>query len=96
VLPVPAAPPPPEAGEVEPAPLARGGPQHSTFNISSSHGLKAWAIVPGLRSDLDGLAIDVALKKADTTIACEICITTDDVQELGNAKNAWPPDINMS
>jgi hypothetical protein len=35
---------------------------------------------------LGSRSVDVALTKGDTSIACEICMTTDDDHELGNVR----------
>lgn len=85
-----ASPPPPSAPpEVSaPKPSGRGGAQHRYVQ-----GLIAkWATTNGWRASveervLDGLGVvDVALRKGDRSVACEITVTTTPEHEVGNVQ----------
>jgi hypothetical protein len=92
--PAPGRPPRPKAvvaGAVpevaEPALMGRGGAQHRYIQQL----IKQYAEGLGYKASIEenvlgGRGIDVALSKGEVTIACEICITTDDAHELGNVR----------
>jgi hypothetical protein len=78
-------PPPPSLELVPPSP-GRGGQQHKYLQEL----LKRWAEGHEWRATieeniLDGLgSVDVALRKGDIAVACEIAVTTEPDHELGN------------
>jgi len=77
----------PAAPSTEPASMGRGGPEH----IYLQRLIKQYAEGLGYRAGIEeqvlgGRSIDVALVKGDTSIACEICMTTDDDHELENVR----------
>ncbi len=72
---------------IEPPPQGRGGPEHKYLQQL----IKQYAEGLGFKASIEenilgGKGVDVALTKCDTSIACEICITTDDAHELGNVQ----------
>jgi hypothetical protein len=74
--------PPPEE-----VPLGRGGPEHKYLQQL----IKQWAEGMGFRATIEEKVlgckgVDVGLRKGATSIACEICITTEDLHELGNVR----------
>jgi hypothetical protein len=71
----------------EPRSLGRGGDQHRYLQQLIKQYAEGLGYRAGIEENiLGGRGIDVALRKGDVTIACEICITTDDVHELGNLR----------
>jgi hypothetical protein len=65
----------------------RGGTQHQYFQRL----IKQWAEGMGYKATIEGpvlgvRAADVALEKEGLSIACELCITTGFVHELGNIR----------
>ena len=76
----------PVAPPKEPAKLGRGGSQHKYLqhlvkNIAEERGFRATIEEP----ILDGAgSVDVSLMRGDVRIACEISVTTNRDQELGN------------
>jgi Type IV secretion-system coupling protein DNA-binding domain/TraM recognition site of TraD and TraG len=71
----------------EPPPQGRGGPEH----VYLQQFIKQFAEGLGYRASieeniLNGRGVDVALTKGERSIACEICISTDDEHEIGNVK----------
>jgi hypothetical protein len=84
--PVPATPiATPPVRQREPKDLGRGGPQHKYLQQL----IKQWAEGMGYRASIEeeilgGRGVDVALRKGETAIACEITVTTDDEHETGN------------
>jgi hypothetical protein len=71
----------------EPVLPGRGGPEHKylqQFIKQCAEGMGYRASVE--ETVLGTCGIDVALRKGETSIACEICITTDDTHELGNVR----------
>jgi hypothetical protein len=81
----PVAPPPKILPTAEPSP-GRGGGQHKYLQEL----IKRWAEAREWRATieehiLDGLgSVDVALRKADRSVACEISVSTTPEHELGN------------
>jgi hypothetical protein len=84
---------PPPAPRAKPAPATeprsqgRGGPEH----VYLQRFIKQFAEGLGYRANIEDSVlgrrgVDVALEKGDRSIACEICLTTDDEHELGNVK----------
>lgn len=70
-----------------PATMGRGGTQHKYLQ----HLIKRFAEGLGYRAEIEGKvagdrAADVALRKGDISIACEICVTTDPRHEVGNVQ----------
>jgi hypothetical protein len=69
-----------------PPPLGRGGPQHKYLQNL----IKRWSEGMGWKATieqpiLDGAgSVDVALERADVSIACEVSITTEAEHEIGN------------
>jgi hypothetical protein len=69
----------------EPKDLGRGGAEHKYLQQL----VKQWAEGMGYRASIEdnvlgGRGVDVALRKGETTIACEITVTTDQEHEVGN------------
>jgi Type IV secretion-system coupling protein DNA-binding domain len=65
----------------------RGGPQHQHLQRM----IKQWAEGMGYKATIEGQvmgvrAADVAIEKGEVSIACELCITTGFVHELGNIR----------
>jgi hypothetical protein len=81
-------PPPSVEIPTEASSPGRGGKQHKYLQSLISR----WADANGWRSDveeriLDGLGnVDVALRKGEHSVACEIGVTTDPEHELGNVQ----------
>ena len=67
-------------------PLGRGGAEHKYLQ----HLIKRLAEERGFRAVIEdqvgGGQVDVALRRADVSIACEVSITTDPAHELENAR----------
>lgn len=91
---------PPPAATVpqpaEPAPQGRGGPQHRYLQRL----IKQFAEGLGYRASIEenvlqGRGVDVGLTKGDTTIACEICITTEHAHELENVRKCLAAGYNQ-
>jgi len=83
----PASSPPEQVREPALPSLGRGGPKHKYLQEL----IKRWAEGMGYRADVEGAvgagrAADVALTKGELSIACEICVTTDPIHELGNLR----------
>lgn len=83
----PANSPPEQVREPALPSLGRGGPKHKYLQEL----IKRWAEGMGYRADIEGAvgsgrAADVALTKGEVSIACEICVTTDPIHELGNLR----------
>jgi hypothetical protein len=67
--------------------MGRGGPEHRYIQQL----IKQYAEGLGYKAEIEanvlgGRGIDVALTKGEVTIACEICVTTDDAHEQGNVE----------
>jgi Type IV secretion-system coupling protein DNA-binding domain len=85
--PVPPAGPPPSVEIPTPASVpGRGGKQHKYLQSLISHWAEANGWRPGIEERiLDGLGnVDVALRKGEHALACEIGITTSPEHEVGN------------
>jgi hypothetical protein len=80
--------PPPEQPPLSlPRTLGKGGQEHKRLQQM----VKLWAQGMGYRAIIEehlsgGAQIDVALKKAERTIACEISITTPNANEIENVR----------
>lgn len=71
----------------EPKDLGRGGPEHKYLQQL----IKQFAEGMGYRASIEGSVlgtrgVDVALKKGQISIACEISVTTDELHELSNVR----------
>ncbi|HVT16690.1 MAG TPA: type IV secretion system DNA-binding domain-containing protein [Thermoanaerobaculia bacterium] len=89
-LPAPPSPPPTRErrpSPAAPAPLGRGGPEHQYLQEL----VKRWAEAKGYRATVEeplpsGGKVDVALRREDHTLACEISVTTTAEHEIGNVE----------
>lgn len=78
---------PPKPMVSEPRPLGRGGSEHVYLQQLIKQYAEGLGYKAGIEENvLGGRGVDVALRKGEVTIACEICITTDDAHELGNVR----------
>jgi len=89
VIPAPSPKPPRKVTQrpTEAMALGRGGSEHKYLQQL----IKQWAEGMGFRATIEenvlgNRGVDVGLRKGDVSVACEICITTEDLHELGNVR----------